>query len=241
MYRHQPTAATGGCRQPVAGMSRLLITTAETYGRATVTSRPHVLLPSAGRCRERDEQIGESIKRIGVAYARYYNRKYERNGHLFQDRFRSEPVNNIEYFMTLMRYIHQNPVHAGLTLEVRDYPWSSWAEYEGKHSEIQLCDTKPVIKRLDRTNLYEFVTMPVMENGILDVDYGTGGKVTDDDIKEKIAVISGIHIPTEIQKLKKAERNKILKQLCEYGANVRQISRITGVSYGVIHRAKSGS
>lgn len=205
------------------------------YAYCMMSNHIHLLM------RERDEQIGESIKRIGVAYARYYNRKYERNGHLFQDRFRSEPVNNIEYFMTLMRYIHQNPVHAGLTLEVRDYPWSSWAEYEGKHSEIQLCDTKPVIKRLDRTNLYEFVTMPVMENGILDVDYGTGGKVTDDDIKEKIAVISGIHIPTEIQKLKKAERNKILKQLCEYGANVRQISRITGVSYGVIHRAKSGS
>lgn len=48
------------------------------------------------------------------------NHKYERDGHLFQDRFRSEPVNSIEYFMTLMRYIHQNPVVAGLADEVRD-------------------------------------------------------------------------------------------------------------------------
>ena len=55
---------------------------------------------------------------------------HECNGHLFQDRFLSEPVNNIEYFMTLMRYVHQNPGHAGLTAEVRDYPWSSWDEYE---------------------------------------------------------------------------------------------------------------
>ena len=62
------------------------------YAYCLMTNHVHLLI------RERDELISESIKRIGVAYARYYNHKYERNGHLFQDRFRSEPVNSIEYF-----------------------------------------------------------------------------------------------------------------------------------------------
>ena len=205
------------------------------YAYCLMTNHIHLLM------RELDEQIGESVKRIGVAYARYYNRKYERNGHLFQDRFLSEPVNNIEYFMTLMRYIHQNPVHAGLAAEVRDYPWSSWAEYEGMQTDYHICKTSPVIKRLDKTNLYEFVTMPVDSNNILDIDYGIGVNITDDDIKGKIAEISGLQLPTEVQNLAKSERNTILKQLCEYGANIRQISRVTGISYGVIYRAKSGS
>ena len=205
------------------------------YAYCLMTNHVHLLI------RERDEHIGESIKRIGVAYARYYNHKYERNGHLFQDRFRSEPVNSIEYFMTLMRYIHQNPVVAGLADEVRDYPWSSWPEYEGHSLSVRLCDTMPVIRRLERTNLYEFVTMPVDEKGILDVDYGIGGIITDEEIKEKITEISSIQQPTEVQKLEKKKRNTILKQLCEYGANIRQISRVTGISYGVIYRAKSGS
>ena len=205
------------------------------YAYCLMTNHVHLLV------RERDENIGESMKRIGVAYARYYNHKYERNGHLFQDRFRSEPVNSIEYFMTLMRYIHQNPVVAGLADEVRDYPWSSWHEYEGHSLSVRLCDTMPVIRRLESTNLYEFVTMPVDEKGILDVDYGIGGIITDDEIKEKILVISGLQQPTEVQKLEKKKRNTILKQLCEYGASVRQISRVTGISYGVIYRAKSGS
>ena len=205
------------------------------YAYCLMTNHIHLLM------REQDEQIGESVKRIGVAYARYYNRKYERNGHLFQDRFLSEPVNNIEYFMTLMRYVHQNPVHAGLTAEVRDYPWSSWAEYEGMQTEYRICKTEPVIKRLDKTNLYDFVTMPVDSNNILDIDYGTGGIITDDDIKERIVDISGLQTPTELQRLGKKERNTILKQLCEYGANIRRISRVTGISYGVIYRAKSGS
>ena len=70
---------------------------------------------------------------------------------------------------------------------------------------------------------------------------GTGTCHTDDDIKGKIAEISGLQLPTEVQNLAKSERNTILKQLCEYGANIRQISRVTGISYGVIYRAKSGS
>ena len=205
------------------------------YAYCLMTNHVHLLV------RERDEHIGESIKRIGVAYARYYNHKYERNGHLFQDRFLSEPVNSIEYFMTLMRYIHQNPVIAGLTDEVRAYPWSSWHEYEGDSHLICICETMPVIRRLERTNLYEFVTMAVDDKGILDVDYGMGGTITDEELKEKMVEISGLLQPMEIQKLEKKNRNTILKQLCEYGANIRQISRITGISYGVIYRAKSGS
>ena len=83
--------------------------------------------------------------------------------------------------------------------------------------------------------------MLVDDKGILDVDYGIGGIMTDEEIKEKIAEISGVQQPTEVQKLEKKKRNTILKQLCEYGANIRQISRVTGISYGVIYRAKSGS
>ena len=205
------------------------------YAYRLMSNHVHLLM------RERDEQIGATVKRIGIAYARYYNRKYEHCGHLFQDRFRSEPVNDIEYFMTLMRYIHQNPVYAGLTDEVKEYPWSSWLEYDGRQTGLAICDTVPVVRRLEKTNLYEFVTMPVTVSGILDVDYRTNNKYTDMEIKEKIGEISGLELPTEIQKLSKSERNNILKQLCEYGANIRQVSRITGVSYGVIYRAKSGS
>ena len=78
-------------------------------------------------------------------------------------------------------------------------------EYEGHSLSVRLCDTMPVIRRLERTNLYEFVTMPVDDKGILDV-YGIGGIMTDEEIKEKIAEISGVQQPTEVQKLEKEKR-----------------------------------
>jgi len=58
--------------------------------------------------REREETVGETLKRIASSYVYYYNRKYGRDGHLFKERFKSEPVNDMAYFATLLRYIHQN-------------------------------------------------------------------------------------------------------------------------------------
>lgn len=203
------------------------------YAYCLMSNHVHLLL------RERTEEIGESIKRIGVAYARYYNWKYKRNGYLFQDRFRSEAVETIEYFMTLVRYIHQNPVKAGIVKDVSDYAWSSWHEYEGGALPFHICETTSVIKRLGNQDLHEFVSMPVDGRDILDIDSVNGDRITDDEIKAKLIEIAGIVSPQEIQKLNKQERNIILKQLSEYGANIRQISRITGVSYGIIYRAKT--
>lgn len=61
------------------------------------------------------------MKSLGVAYAWHYNKKFQHLGPVFQDRFRSEPVNDNAYFFTLLRYIHQNPLKAGLVENVSDY------------------------------------------------------------------------------------------------------------------------
>ena len=205
------------------------------YAYCLMSNHVHLLI------REKCENIGESIKRIGVAYARYFNRKNSRVGHLFQDRFQSEPVNDIAYFGTLMKYIHQNPVKAGLAKEVRDYPWSSWAEYERRGSGNCICNREAVIRRLGWQNLYEFVCTPANGHCILDVDNQNERNMADADVIAEIKKFYGIDNPTDIQKLEKNQRDDLLRQLCLMGVKVRQLSRITGISYGTINRAKSGS
>ena len=71
------------------------------------------------------------IKRIGSRFVWWYNMKYERVGHLFQDRYRSEPVEDDTYFLTVLRYIMQNPVKAGLADAPGGWPWSSYIHYNG--------------------------------------------------------------------------------------------------------------
>lgn len=76
--------------------------------------------------REGKEPLEMIFKRIGARYVFWYNWKYKRSGHLFQDRFKSEPVDNDIYFLTVLRYIYQNPVKAGLCKKAEKYPWSSY-------------------------------------------------------------------------------------------------------------------
>ena len=53
---------------------------------------------------ERDD-VFEVMKKIGIRYAYYYNQKYQRTGHLFQDRYKSEPIETESYLLTVFRYI----------------------------------------------------------------------------------------------------------------------------------------
>ena len=82
------------------------------YAYCLMSNHVHILL------KVHEKEIGDTIKPLAVSYALYFNRKYSRTGHFFQDRFKSEPVNDITYFVTLLRYIHQNPLKAGIVQHV---------------------------------------------------------------------------------------------------------------------------
>lgn len=82
--------------------------------------------------REGKNQIDRVMKRIGVSYVYYFNKKYKRTGHLFQDRFKSEPINDDRYLLAAVRYIHNNPVKALIVQEPDRYQWSSYNAYISK-------------------------------------------------------------------------------------------------------------
>jgi len=79
--------------------------------------------------REGKEDIARVMKRITVSYVYYFNKKYKRVGHLFQDRYRSEVVEKDGYILALVRYIHQNPIKAGMVKSAEEYKWSSHHSY----------------------------------------------------------------------------------------------------------------
>ncbi len=69
------------------------------------------------------------MKGIATSYAMFFNNKYERVGHVFQDRYRSEPIEDERYLMAVIRYIHNNPVKAGIIEKLEQYQWSSYQYY----------------------------------------------------------------------------------------------------------------
>ena len=89
-------------------------------------------------------ELDKIMKKIEVKFVRWYNLKYQRVGNLFQDRYKSEPVNDMNYFQTVFRYIHQNPLHAGLETAPGTYPWSSYHDYAVLNSSF--VDIKKILK-----------------------------------------------------------------------------------------------
>ncbi len=76
--------------------------------------------------------LSSVMHKINTAYVRYFNIKYDRLGPLFERRFNSKVVQSNNYSLTVMAYIHNNPVKDGLVREVDQYLWSSYPIYIGK-------------------------------------------------------------------------------------------------------------
>lgn len=84
------------------------------YAYCLMSNHIHLLM------KEGEEELGIVFRRLGAGYVYWYNWKYNRRGHLFQDRFKSEPVEDDAYLLAVIRYIHQNPVKAGITDNLMD-------------------------------------------------------------------------------------------------------------------------
>lgn len=158
------------------------------YAYCLMSNHIHLLI------REREDTIGMAIKRIASSYVYYYNHKYSRDGHLFRERFKSETVNDMAYFLILLRYIHQNPVKAGMVSEAKDYEFSSWGEYIDVNSTLfPLCDTRTVLNRISYNKLNDLVNNPLSDDvACLDIEDTSKGRPSDNQvmllIKEKTGV-----------------------------------------------------
>ena len=78
--------------------------------------------------KELNESISNTMKRVIISYASYFNIKYRKVGHVFQDRFKSQVIEDDSYLLSAIRYVHNNPEKAKIALR-EDYPWSSYHEY----------------------------------------------------------------------------------------------------------------
>lgn len=201
------------------------------FGYCLMDNHIHLLI------QETDKTISDIIKRISASYVYWYNTKYDRCGHLFQDRFKSEVVENFEYFMTVLRYIHQNPVKANLAKTVDEYRWTSYKEYIKKSGLVNVDLALNYFSNdpsKAKVLLMEFMNED-NEDQCLDIVVKI--KLTDEEVREHIRKL-GISNPSMFQIMDKDKRDHILNKLKSIeGITIRQLSRVTGLSRSIINRA----
>jgi len=95
----------------------------EVYGFVVMDSHYHMVI------RTLDAPLQNIMHRINNQYSKYYNRKNNRTGYVYENRYKGILVKDDKYLLSLIRYVHQNPVRAGICNKVRDYKWNSDVYY----------------------------------------------------------------------------------------------------------------
>jgi REP element-mobilizing transposase RayT len=195
------------------------------YAYTLMGNHIHLLL------REGPESISQIFKRLGTRYAQWFNGKYERSGHLFQNRFSSEPIEDDNYFLTALIYIYQNPVKAGICTTAVDYEWSS-RRFLGKGVGI--------VDEMALTGIASIATIKqreheLIEDTLLDKPkVGRRAAYSDKTVIEIIRMICGVLNGPEFMRLSREEQKSVVEKLREERVPIRQIARVTGLSKGVV-------
>jgi len=193
--------------------------------------------------KEGNESISNTMKRIGVSFVGYYNWKYHTTGHLFQDRFRSENVETYQYLLTVVRYIHQNPVKAGIVKRANEWKWSSCCIYYNQSlaSSHPLLDNAFILSMFspDITNaIKEFKEFNERRNNDQCLDEYVRRRLTDDEARQEINNLLGTIDIAQVKSLPRMERNDLLRKVKGIkGLSQRQAARILGVSPTLIFKA----
>lgn len=212
-----------------------LIKTKEKYEYELLT---YCLMPNHVHFELKDKnmQLSEIMKSLNISYSSYFNKKYDRVGHLFQNRYFSNPIQTDKYLLELHRYIHQNPIKAGIS-SLENYRWSSYRSYayeeDDKVTDVELI--KSYFSNMDELKKFNFQNIKYNYDNILEFEIRK--RFTDDDVIKILQKEIGIENIQEIQKYNKTNRDLILNKLRDInGISCGQLSRILGINKKIIER-----
>lgn len=207
------------------------------YAYCIMNNHAHLLL------KEEMDSLSRSIQRISVSYSYYYNKKEERIGPLFQGRFRSEKIENDEYLLECIRYIHNNPVKANIVSRPEEYISSSYNIYINRDDdELELIDTQfplSIFSEDKSKALKKFIDFTNEKSKIYFIDFDDNykevspEKIIDSILKKYNHSIESLRIDKD-----RNNRDLILSDLKEgTSLSVVEISGILGISKDIIYRA----
>ena len=152
--------------------------------------------------------VSSEIKRINIKFAMMINREEKRIGHVFQGRFRSEEIFDDSHFLQVIRYVHNNPVKAGIVTKPHDYFWSSFTEY-----------AKAIVNVVSTEQL-EFVQ-----------HYFGGKKEAFIQYHDKQDFSEFLDIKEDVERCKIDAGQMIIEQFCEVRGILsrREINRVSGL------------
>ena len=197
--------------------------------------------------------LGRIFQHVIPSFVYWYNKKYERVGSLFQARFKSRPICNNNQLLTVIKYVHQNPVKAAICKHPGHYQYSSFKGYF-RNDLIDASYIRSFIspdgfnrfncdktdKKRKKGNPAQAQAQAEKEDFCIDIE-DEKPRLNDKRAMEIMIRLSGCGNASEFQALDTALRDKALLDMRIAGVSVSQANRITGISCGMIRKAGGSS
>ena len=110
------------------------------YGYVLVSNHVHLLIET------KEKPLSKILQGINQSYTIYFNKRYGMVGHLFQGRYKAILCEKDAYLLSLVKYIHLNPIRARVVKSLEEYPWSSHRYYVETVRNQGIVDTEQVLK-----------------------------------------------------------------------------------------------
>ena len=193
------------------------------YSYCLMSNHVHLLM--------KDANLPITMRKICSSYVYWYNKKYSRCGHLYQDRYKSQKVEDEGYFITVLRYIHRNPVKAGMVKNVGDYRWSSYNEYL---SNRFIVNSEFVFSMISKEEFIELNNRDLNndeDEECLEYD----AFCEDSEAADIIRSICAINNIDELRLMCKSKRENLIGMIKRCSKlSLRQIARVTGINYSAV-------
>lgn len=184
------------------------------------------------------DSLSSFFQSLGTRFARWYNTKYLRSGHLFQDRFYSSVVEDVPHYLSTLVYIHNNPVKANICQNPSEYRWSSYNAFYGqKNPLINISFSHDIAGSKDLLITYfskhcDGEASEYFYKDHLEVTH----HLTDDQALQIFKAITKLSSASEVQFLPKRIRNDYIRSLKQNRLTQKQIARLMDVSITTVKR-----
>ena len=176
------------------------------------------------------ENLSLFMKHINSNYAIYFNKKTKRSGHLWQGRFYSRYITGDDYYYTLVRYIEQNPIDAGIVEQTGEYPYTLGSVIANKNAPVPCALKSKLIEELGYENIQDMIGIQLDDEAL---------KMLDEIDKQKVIIKDGKKKPAHSKKLEehfkdtthtRAERDSAVISAVEDGYTQAEIARYLKMS-----------
>lgn len=192
----------------------------EVYCYCLMDNHVHLIIKS--------NQLSFHISHIASVYAMWFNHKYERSGYLFQDRFKSEVIEEEGYLLRCFRYILRNPVHAGICKSVSAYEWSSYQLYFNRPNSF----LSTAFLNLFFDSKIDFQAYVQEEDAEKCMDIDQNDHLTDSEVRK---IVDDKLNGKKWNELSACQCKTVLREIMQNPAiRNKQLARITGIGLGII-------